>query len=154
MGINCGISVKAVKEGEKLAAEVLIPISAFDSKERDRDKEVAKLLKAAQQPVMVFRSQALSAEDWKSMLQRGNGSIRGKLTIGNKPFPVSSQFTLLKRGAKIEAYGRILTKFTAFGIQPPEVGPGGIIAKAPDYLELHFNLSSDKVQNKALVPGL
>lgn len=148
VGRNCSVTTKAMKDSAgMLSVEVGIPISGFNSKEPDRDKEVSKWLMADKQPVMVFRTQNLSRAQWESMLQKGSGLIRGTLKIGGKNYPLNSTAKVRRNGNQIEVYGAIYTKFTAFGIKPPEVGPGGVIAKAPDYLELHYNLLSSKVQN-------
>jgi polyisoprenoid-binding protein YceI len=152
VGTSCQVSVVAkAASGGKYSATVSIPISSFNSQEADRDKEVLKILKASTQPNLLFTTQALSQAQWTAMLAKGNGTVRGNLAVAGKSFPLTAGVKIRKSGGHIEVYGSIRTRFTALGITPPEVGPGGAIAKVPDYLELHFNLNSDKVQNFNIV---
>ena len=152
VGMNCNVTVKAVKVGAKYSAEVIVPIRSFNSGEKDRDKEVLNILKANVSPNLVFKVDPLPLGTWKAMLKKGSGPVRGKLYIANKAKPLSTTAKIRKKGKVIEVYGVVRTKFTALGIKPPVVGPGGSIAKVDDYLELHFNLVSNKVQGA--VPGL
>jgi len=152
VGTSCQVTVTAKQAaGGKFQAVVSIPVASFNSQEADRDKEVLKILKASVQPNLVFKTYALSLAQWQSMLAQGKGSVKGSLAVGGKSFPLSAQVKIRKAGASVEVYGSIRTRFTALGLTPPEVGPGGAIAKVPDYLELHFNLVSDKVQNIGIV---
>lgn len=153
IGTNCGVTVKAVKAANgELAADIKIPIYGFNSKEKDRDKEVAKILQSASQPNLTVRTEAMSAAEWKSLLGKGGGTVKAQLVIGGRSYTVTANPKITRNGSKIEVSGTIVTKFSAFGIAPPEVGPGGAIAKAPDYLELHYNFVSSKVQNLGVVP--
>jgi len=152
VGVSCQVSVTAKSAaGEKYSATVSIPINSFNSQEADRDKEVLKILKASVQPNLLFTTQAFSKAQWEALLAKGQGTVKGRLAVGGRSFPLAAIVKIRKNGGSIEVYGTIRTRFTAFGIQPPEVGPGGAIAKVPDYLELHFNLTSDKVQNYGIV---
>ncbi|PKL77825.1 MAG: hypothetical protein CVV27_04500 [Candidatus Melainabacteria bacterium HGW-Melainabacteria-1] len=153
VGSNCGVTVKAVKAANgELAAEIIIPIYGFNSKEKDRDKEVAKLLSSGSHPNLTVRTETMTAAEWKALLQKGGGAVKAQLVIGGKSFTITANPKITRSGNKVEVSGVITSKFTAFGIKPPEVGPGGVIAKAPDYLELHYNFVSGKVQNLAVVP--
>ncbi len=154
VGTNCSVTVKAVKAGNNFKAEIAIPISSFNSNERDRDTEVAKMLKAGSQSSLIVTTEALPMAKWQEMLKRGSGLVRGQIKIGGRSYAIATTAKAAKVNGQIEVSGVIMTKFTAFGIPAPEVGPGGIIAKAPDYLELHYNFMSGKVQNKGAVPGL
>lgn len=152
VGTSCQVSVAAQAAGaDKFLALISIPIASFNSKEADRDKEVLKILKASVQPNLTFTTEALSKAQWETMLAKGQGKVRGKLAVAGRSFSLTAQVKLRKSGGRIEVYGSIRTKFSALGLQAPEVGPGGAIAKVPDYLELHFNLSSDRVQNYGIV---
>lgn len=152
VGISCQVTVTAKAAGEsKYMATVSIPIHSFNSQEPDRDKEVLKILKASIQPNLLFTTQALSKAQWEALVNEKGGSIQGQLSIGGRSFPLSVPVKIRKKGNSVEVYGFVQTRFTALGIKPPEVGPGGVIAKVPDYLELHFNLMSDKVQNYNMV---
>lgn len=154
VGMNCNVTVKAVKKGKNYSAEVYVPIRSFQSGEKDRDKAVLDILKAKVNPNVVFKVDPLPLSSWQKMLKNGSGPVRGKLYIGNQAKPLSTTAKVRKRGKNIEVYGVVRTKFTTLGIKPPTVGPGGSIAKVDDYLELHFNLLSNKVQNAGIVPGL
>ncbi len=152
VGTSCQVSVTAkAAGGSKYAATIAVPIGSFNSQEPDRDKEVLKILKASVQPNLLFTTQALSKAQWEALLAKGQGTVKGQLAVGGRSFPLAAIVKIRKNGGSIEVYGTIRTRFSAFGIKPPEVGPGGAIAKVPDYLELHFNLTSDKVQNYGIV---
>ncbi|MBF2054179.1 MAG: YceI family protein [Candidatus Sericytochromatia bacterium] len=152
IGTSCSVTVKASKTGDgKYQASVTIPISSFNSKEKDRDKEVLKILQADKQANIEFTTLPLTAAQWQTMLKNGQGAVRGSLKIAGKSYPINTVAKLRKSGSNIEVYGFVQTKFTALGIPAPQVGPGGSIAKVDDYLELHFNLVSSKVQNYAIV---
>lgn len=153
VGTNCNVSIKAVKAPNgNLSAEIQVPISGFDSNEHDRDVEVAKILQAGTQPNVIIRTIAMPAATWLGMLKKGGGPVKAQLIIGGHAHAISTNARIGRSGSQLVASGIIVTKFSAFGIKPPEVGPGGIIAKAPDYLELHYNLLSGNVQNLGVVP--
>lgn len=148
VGVSCQVAVVAQKTAEgKFQATVSVPVASFNSQERERDQEVQKILKASIQPQLLFTTQALALKQWEAMLAQGQGTVRGNLAVAGRSFPLTAPVKIRKTGARVEVYGTIRTRFTALGVQPPEVGPGGAIAKVPDYLELHFNLVSDQVQN-------
>ncbi len=154
VGTSCKVSVTAVKKGDKLGAEVSVPIASFDSKEKQRDAEVLKILEASKQPSVIFKTALLTEADWKKMLAKGSGPVKGTLYIGKRPYPMSALVKVNQAGGAVVVSGKIVTKFTQLGIKPPVVGPGGSIAKVDDYLELHFSFNSNQLQNKNLVPGL
>lgn len=154
VGKSCSVTVKAVKHGgNKLGAEMSVPIRSFNSGDSDRDKEVLNILKAKIQPNIEFKTALLSESEWKKMLSSGGGSIKGTLKVAGKSFATTLNAKVRNGGTK-EVSGQITTKFTSLGIKPPEVGPGGSIAKVDDYLELHFNFVASQLQNKSVVPGL
>lgn len=154
VGMSCSATIKAVKAGANLSAEVTVPIASFDSGEKKRDSEVLKILQANVAPNLVYQVDPLPAATWQAMLKNGSGPVRGTLSIAGKTYPLSTTAKVRKSGGNIEVYGTIITKFSSLGIKPPMVGPGGSIAKVDDYLELHFNFLSGKVINKGIVPNL
>lgn len=154
VGKSCQVTVKAIKKGDKLGAEVSVPIASFDSQEKKRDQEVLKILDAAKQPNVIFKTAMLTEADWKRMVGKGSGPVKGTLYIGKRPYPMRALVKVNKAGGDLVVSGKIVTKFTALGIAPPVVGPGGSIAKVDDYVELHFSFNSKQLQNKAVVPGL
>lgn len=154
VGTSCKVSVTAIKKGDKLGAEVSVPIASFDSKEKQRDAEVLKILEASKQPNVLFKTALLTEADWKKMLAKGSGPVKGTLYIGKRPYPMSALVNVSQAGGAVVVSGKIVTKFTSLGIKPPVVGPGGSIAKVDDYLELHFSFNSSQLKNKNLVPGL
>lgn len=154
VGTSCKVSVTAIKKGDKLGAEVAVPIASFDSKEKQRDAEVLKILEASKQPNVIFKTALLTEADWKKMLAKGSGPVKGTLYIGKRPYPMSALVKVNQAGGAVVVSGKIVTKFTSLGIKPPVVGPGGSIAKVDDYLELHFSFNSSQLKNKNLVPGL
>lgn len=151
IGSNCNISVTAKKQGGKYFAEVLVPIKSFNSGDKDRDKWVVKELKASKQPNLIFRTMAYSSADWSKMLKAGKASVKGVLIIAGRKYPVTSTATVKTSGSNAIVSGKVVSKFTNYGIQPPTVGPGGSVAKAKNYLELHYNLMSSKVKNMGIV---
>lgn len=154
VGTSCQVSVKATKSGSNFAAEISIPIASFSSGETKRDKEVMNILGASKQANLLFKVSPLSAAAWQAMLKNGSGPVKGTLYFGKAAHPLTSVAKVRRNAKKIEVYGDIVTTFSAIGIKPPTVGPGGSIAKVDDYLELHFNFVSDKVQNSGIVAGL
>lgn len=152
VGKSCKVKVKALKKGAKYGAEVSVPIKSFDSKEKDRDKEVLNILKAKVQPDLLFKTDLLTKGQWEKMLKNGRGAVKGKLMIAKKSYPLTAIVKVKKGGTELS--GNLVTKFSKVGVKPPSVGPGGSIAKADDYLELHFNFTSKKLLNKKVIPGL
>ncbi len=154
VGTSCQVTVKATQSGSNLGAEISVPIASFSSGEKKRDAEVLKILGASKQPNLLFKVTPLSAAAWQAMLKNGSGPVKGTLYFNKKAHPLTAVAKVTKSGSNIEVRGDIVTKFSAIGITPPTVGPGGSIAKVDDYLELHFNFVSSKVQNTGIVPGL
>lgn len=154
VGTSCQVTLKAIKKGNKLGAEMQVPIASFDSKEKQRDQEVLKILEAAKQPNIIFKTALLTEADWKKMLGKGSGPVQGVLYVGKRSYPMRFLASVNQVGKDVVVSGKVVTKFTDLGIQPPVVGPGGSIAKVDDYLELHFSFNSKQLQNKGVVPGL
>ncbi len=154
VGTSCNVTVKAIKKGGQLGAEVSVPIASFDSKEKKRDAEVLKILDASKQPNVIFKTAMLSPAQWQKMLSNGSGPVKGTLYIGKRAYPQTTVVKVKKAGSNVVVNGVLVTKFTKLGIKPPTVGPGGSIAKVDDYVELHFSFNSSKLQNKSVVPGL
>lgn len=154
VGTSCQVTVKAIKKGDKYGAEVSVPIASFDSQEKKRDQEVLKILDAVKQPNVIFKTAMLTEADWKRMVGKGSGPVKGTLYIGKRPYPMSALVKVNQVGSDTIVSGKIVTKFTSLGIAPPMVGPGGSIAKVDDYVELHFSFNSKQLQNKSVVPGL
>ncbi len=140
-GVNSGIAVeKEEGVGGGRILVVRIPVKSFDSGSPGREDYVAKVLGGTKFPEMVFRSKARTKSEWKDLLKSPKFSIAGELTVSGKPYSLAFECridakTETVRGVHVGNYG-------AFGLQAPSVGPGGVIAKAEDYLELHVALAA------------
>jgi hypothetical protein len=139
VGINCAAKTKAIASGEGFVLNLEVPVDQFNSGEPKRDQEVVKLLGAA----VSFESQPLTMEKIKSLGDEPQ-AVSGQLQMNGKKFPVEFQVTAKKAGDWIFT-GQVVSKMSAFEVEPPTVG-GGMIAKVDDYLELHFQFHSSKIE--------
>lgn len=154
IGKNCDISAQLVPVvGGGYQIEVSVPISGFDSGDKDRDQDVKTILKEAEQPEIIFRSKVMSEKDWKEFVQKTSVTLDGELTIAGKSYNISAPAQVTKGSNGLEIDGVAVVPFSKFDLQPPKVG-GGLIAKADSDLELHFHLLSDKIlgADKVLSP--
>src|SRR5262249_23633002 len=136
VGKNCDISVQLLPVvGGGYQVEVSVPISGFDSGDKDRDQDVKTVLKESEQPDIIFRSNTMSEKEWKDYIQKSNVTLDGELTIAGKPYAISAPATVTKTKDGVEVDGVAVVPFAKFDLQPPKVG-GGLIAKADSDLEL------------------
>lgn len=144
IGKNCDVSSQFIPEvGDGYYFEIIVPIRRFQSGDVSRDADVAKILKADQEPNLVFRSKTYKASEWKAMLKKSDLKIDGTIEIGNEAFPVTANAKLEKAESGLEVDGVIQARFENFKLTPPKVW-GGIIASAKKDLELHFHLLSQR----------
>lgn len=145
VGKNCDISVQLLPVvGGGYQIEVSVPISGFDSGDKDRDQDVKIILKETEQPEILFRSKVMAEKDWKEFVQKPNVTLDGDLTIAGKSYAISAPAQVTKVATGLEIDGVAVVPFSKFDLQPPKVG-GGLIAKADSDLELHFHLLSEKI---------
>jgi YceI-like protein len=138
VGINCSVSVHITPKGAGQQVIVEIPIAAFDSGEKARDKQVLTILKSDVAPALVFTSREYASAEWDGVKIGKIALIEGSLSIGGESFPISMPF-LVSRDASMVASGVLVTTFSRFKIAPPKVA-GGLIANVQDYLELHYRV--------------
>ena len=147
VGKNCNITTEIRKdESGDFFFYGEFPIKSFDSKEPDRDEEVRNILLADKNPNITFKSDSFKKEDWKKLLEKTDFTLSGTLKVAGRAraFDIPLSFSAKK------IKGVLKTKYTAFRLTPPSVG-GGLIAKAKDYLELHFQFQVEKIRNREKV---
>jgi len=147
VGKNCSIRANFRKIPSGLYSLVLfIPVNEFNSENRKRDEHVREILKADEHPEISFQSEPLPKSEWLNFSQRKSALIKGNFRVAGRVFPLKVRVTnTRKSNGSIRFSGKIKTKFTAFQITPPRIGPGGLITRARDILELHFVLQSQNI---------
>lgn len=144
IGKNCDVSAQVIPQVDgRFAIEMSVPTNNFRSGEPERDKDVAKTLKADVESNIIFRSNPMTADEWKEKIKGGEFPLKGELEIGNEMFPVEAQVQIAKVESNFEADGVIKTKFKDFKIDPPKL-VGGIMANVKQDLELHFHIQGQK----------
>jgi polyisoprenoid-binding protein YceI len=144
-GRNCDVSAQVLPEvGGLYHIEVNIPIRSFDSDEDERDRDVAKILKADKRPELTFKSDSYAPEKWREMFAKGEFELPGQLFIGEKSYPLklASRYQELQDSGEIDGTGKV--KFQDFDLRPPKAG-GGIFASVKPDLELHFHFVSPRI---------
>lgn len=134
VGLNCKIKLKKEEKNGKVRVYVQIPLDSFDSGEKGRDQFVFDYLKGKENPSLKFTSREYSAAAFAGILRAQNSSLSGSLTIGSESSPV--EFRLEKKGGII--VGKMVTSFTHFQLEPPVVGPFGMVAALKDEIELYL----------------
>lgn len=146
VGVNCSIQT-AMREAAKgqWQLEGRFPIKKFESGEKDRDAEVFVILQGEKQADLIFKTQQLTAVQWKALLNGESAKFLGELIIGGKSFAVEVPASISGEGDARQVKGVLETKFSKLGIKPPKVA-GGAIAKVKDLLKLHFQLQLKHVK--------
>lgn len=139
VGLNCEITVNLKNQSNGLKTiEVTVPITKFDSKEPERDKEVARILGAESEPNLVITSIDLDYRKFEA--SEKPLQIDAKLSFGGKSYQVVAE-TLRKPDRTYQVL--IKTNFTQLGLKPPSVF-GGLVAKVSDVLELRAQIQDRK----------
>lgn len=145
VGRNCDVSAQVLPEiGGLYRIEVNIPISSFSSGEADRDNDVRKILKADVKPNLVFRSKAMTAEEWQTLFAKKAFDLEGEMTIGEKTYPLKVSSNYLEKEDGPEVDGVAKANFDDFEIKPPKLG-GGAIVKTKKQIELDFHLLASRI---------
>lgn len=145
VGKNCDISAQFLPVvGGGYQVEVSVPITAFDSGDKDWDQDFRDLLKAGEQPDIIFRTKVFTEKEWKQLVEKTSVTVDGELNINNKTYDVSMPVQIKKITGGIEVDGMTTVPFSKFELEPPKT-MGGLITKADSDLELHFHLVSDKI---------
>lgn len=121
-----------------------MPISGFDSGDRERDADVRGILKESEQSDLLFRSKPMSEGKWREAVKKSSLVLEGELNIAGRSFPISTQCQIVATASGVEVDGVIPVSFAKFDLKVPKVG-GGLIVKADSDLELHFHIRSDKM---------
>lgn len=145
VGKNCDISAQLLPVvGGNYQVEVSIPITSFDSGDKDWDQDFRDLLKVSEQPDILFRSKEMSEKEWRQVVQKTSITLDGELNINNKTFKVTTPVQIKKVSGGVEVDGMTTVPFSKFELEPPKT-MGGLITKTDSDLELHFHLVSEKI---------
>jgi polyisoprenoid-binding protein YceI len=145
VGKNCDITAEVIPEpGNRYHVEVTIPVWSFESGEIERDRDVAKILKADRYKTITYVSASMSLEEWQQRIEQETFALEGQLTILDKPHPVQSQIRLSKtEGQGLSIEGVIPTEFKKMDLEPPKLW-GGVGARVSEELNLIFKIQSEK----------
>jgi|SRR5579875_252332 hypothetical protein len=94
-----------------------VPVKSFDSGDTNRDLHMLQVVRGAQYPLVVVRTQ-LPESDLKS------GSIQANLTVtfaGETAHYLQVPFKLVPEGKDLRVVGTIPAKVSDFKIKPPEL---------------------------------
>jgi hypothetical protein len=145
VGKNCDVSAQVLPEvGGLYRIEVNIPIKSFSSGDTSRDEAVAKTLQADVRPELVFRTKAMTVEQWRNLFKQGKFDLDGDLSIGEKNYPIKLKAEYVDRGEVVEVKGISQLQFKDLELSPPKV-VAGIVAQAKQDLELLFQLESNRI---------
>jgi hypothetical protein len=128
-GLNCDQVITVNKEGSKYLVSVMIPVDKFDSGNKKRDEAVRELLGEK----LFF--QAIVNQQ---LLMKDKFTLRGVLNINNREYPI--KFQVVKSDKVLN--GLFVGTLSGLGIEPPRVGPGAVIAKSHDTVELYFRITA------------
>lgn len=145
VGKTCQVEIKFQKNGDQRVVEVTVPISSFDSGEKERDQEVAKLLLADQFPYIKIVTQPFSSQEIEVFKSGSLVELPGRLEFAGRS--IEKTFQVRKadnpNGA---AHVVVQTTFTELGLQAPKVA-GGLVAKVRDELKLYGQLLINEALN-------
>ena len=131
--------------GEQAQVEVSAPVTSFDSGNYFRDGDIPEILRADLTPNIRFISTWQSRTDLQKMLDNQRTEVSGNLEVAGNVFPVKFDLNFNKQSGFVLIEGKLITSFSALKVEVPTVGPGGLLAKPEDYLELLVHLRSDKI---------
>lgn len=145
VGKSCQVKAQSRSIDEQIQFEFEVPVRSLDSDNGQRDEHVVEILKGYQHFHLRFRSQWMSPEAWKNAIQHKEAILAGELEVRGKTFPVDFPLRFVPRSGHIQIEGKLVTRFSAFQIEVPTVGPGGMIADVSDDLEIWVQLRTDKI---------
>ena len=148
VGKTCEISARVKREGENTRFVVSFPIRSLDSGIGMRDEDVSEILSVESQPDIRFVSDFLTWQQIRSALTQGTTKLAGVLEVAGKSHKVLFPLILSKQSGKWLVTGKLVTSFTDFGLELPNV-LWGVVADYPDYLELLVHLRFEQVQGLA-----
>lgn len=140
VGVNRRLLVQMENAGSgQQRIRVEMPIRAFESGAPGREDYVANALGAKIQSNLIFLSKTKTTSEWKALFQEPKFSITGELVIAGKATVIAFDCRQNQNGDAFTAVH--VGSYGAFGLEIPVVGPGGVIGKAENYLELHAAIS-------------
>jgi polyisoprenoid-binding protein YceI len=145
VGRNCAIDAKLEAQGPDYRLVMTIPVTSFDSGNDSRDEHVAELLGGPARRALEFESEALPAEALASLLRGNSGSVAGNLFIDGTPHAVTFALQPIDQDGQVYLTAYTRTAFSVLGVTVPKVGPGGLIARPGDALDLLAQLDLAKL---------
>jgi polyisoprenoid-binding protein YceI len=136
LGRNCSFDARLEAFGPDYRLVMTIPVTSFESGNETRDEHVAELLGGPSRRALEFQSEPLSGTRLAALLQGQPGTVAGDLFIGGRPHGVVFEVQLHRQDGRNYLDVHLQTTFSALGITVPKVGPGGLIARPGDAVEL------------------
>ncbi len=124
-----------------------MPIQSLNSGSRKRDKHVAKILGAPEYASIHFRTEWLEAGVLCERIAQRNWVVPGNLVLKGTHFPVDFELEFSAAASNLIAAGSLKTTFSRLGVEVPSVGPGGMIARPHDNLDLFVHLQLERVDS-------
>lgn len=151
VGKTCNVSsqVTPALDGKYLI-EVRMPSNSFESGEKKRDEDVAKLLGPSGVGDVMFRTDERTAVEWHNLIMQEKFEIPGVVVIDGKEHAVTAEATHTSTPEGYEIDGVIKTNLKHLGITPPTM-VGGVFAKVQNDIELHFHLKGDRTLGAASI---
>ena len=149
IGKSCEVKARAEwsEQGDRVRFVVSLPIRSLDSDNSfGRDEDVAEILLVETHPDIRFVSEFLTQQQVREAFTQGAMELPGHLEFAGQTHSVRFPIELFKQSGTWIVTGKLVTSFTALGLEVPTVGPGGLIADARDYLELLVHLRFDRVR--------
>lgn len=144
IGKNCELDLAFVEQQSGLfVLHLELPLSAFDSGEKERDEHVSELLGGTKNPNLILESEAKTRPDWDKFFAAESSELSVELKLGDKSFPlklspvVDSQMIVGSVEVDLEKDLELSSPSVAFGL----------VAKVDPVVELHFHLLQNKIKN-------
>ncbi len=144
-GKNCTSEFTVTKDESAAVIRVKVPVSGFSSGEAERDAHTAGILGGPEHDSVEFVSAPVALSDWDKAVAGGSLLLKGNLKVAGKESPVETEVVFTAEGEGYSAAGKVMTSFSANGLQAPKVA-GGLVASVNDTLELHFQVKSSAVK--------
>lgn len=144
-GKNCDIQTTLASKGQQFVVQIDIPLAGFHSGNGSRDSHVAGMLNHDKKNSLRFTSQELSAGLLQAAGDSGKLPIKGTLLVNGREYPVASVAEFGQNLAGYFVRGKIIASFSDFGLEPPVVGPFGLVANTSEAVELHYSLQSSRI---------
>ncbi|MEM8484854.1 MAG: YceI family protein [Bacteroidota bacterium] len=130
---------------DQAQVEVAVPVRSFRSGSKKRDKHVAEILGAPEHARIHFRTEWLDADMLCESVVQQNWMLPGSLELKGIRFPVDFNLQFSSATSIPIVKGSLQTTFSTLSIEVPSVGPGGMIARPHDDLQLFVQLHLEKI---------